>query len=130
MESRVFEQARAKIIWGDSPGEVRRFLLENGIQARSADELITEFMAERVREVRRSALIKLVVGLLTLAVSLVGLYPLWPVMGASYARRRGVGLIYLLLVFGILSGLWKLVDGIIFLARPQAEKRAISELTD
>lgn len=126
MNPATLAQARAMVTWGESPEAVRRFLLSNDVSTREAEECLARLRAERHRELRWNGFRKALIGAACLTVSVVGFYYLWPVI---QARRRTTGLLTVLLAFGG-YGIWKLVDGLIYLIRPQLESKAISEISD
>ncbi len=119
----VLLQARAKVIWGEPSVSVRVFLILNGVSDQEADAKIKEFTAERSQEIRRIGIRKILIG----AASTVGvsayfyLIYIWPSIG--FSRVPGV-----IAVAGFFYGLWQFFGGIIYLARPQAEGKSISEI--
>ena len=123
----LITEARAKIIWGDSSDSVRSFLIVNGMPASEADERIREFNRERNNEIRKLGLRDTFIGVVVLAVS--GLL-LWLILArlrisATHLRvGRGVGV----LVLGACYGLWKLINGLINLIRPQSEHESIPDI--
>lgn len=114
------------VTWGESPEAVSRFLLSNDVSTREAEEYLALLKAERHREIRWSGFRMILIGIACLAVSVVGFYYLWPVI---QTRRRSSWLLTVLIAFGGF-GIWKLVDGLIYLIRPQLESKAISEIAD
>lgn len=126
MDPNTLDQARARITWGDSPEAVRRFLLSNDVPDREAGECLAMLRKERHRELRWIGLRRALIGFACLAVSVVGFYYLWPVI---QSRRRTSWLLTVFLAFGG-YGIWKFIDGLIYLIRPQLESKAISEISD
>jgi hypothetical protein len=49
-------EARARVIWGESPLSVRCFLTSNGMSAADADARIKELNAEPNREIKKTGL--------------------------------------------------------------------------
>jgi len=125
----LIAEARAKIIWGDSIPAVRAFLTSNGISGADADAKIHEFMRERDAEIRRLGLKKTVIGLGLIGVSAIFFYTLfagWVYLPELRGRAGGGYGIAALVGF---YGLWKLVDGIVYLIRPKSEHRSVPDLT-
>lgn len=121
----LISEARAKIIWGDSPESVRAFLVVGGMPEDEADEWIDQFKSERYAEIRAGALKKTVIGgVLVLGVGILFL--------AALQSPVTSGAIKGLVVAGAvgLYGIWQLIDGIITLVRPQTEERSIPDLTE
>ena len=126
----VLIEARAKIIWGEPVADVRSFLLANGVPDADAAVAVKGFIAERNAEIRKIGIRKIVIGA-GLAISMVLLF-YWEykhefAVGIG-PRSRGSALGFT--GFGIIYGLWKLVDGIFDLVRPQTEEGSISDMTD
>ena len=55
-------EARAKIMWGESPSSVREFLTSKGISAAEAEATIKELTLERNAEIRRLGSGRIVIG--------------------------------------------------------------------
>lgn len=128
MEPSIFNQARAMITWGDEPEAVRRYLLERRVPPSETDDCLALLLRERHREIRRNGVRKITIGLVCLGVSVMGFYFLWTWISTQRGRRAS-WLLTLLLAFGG-YGIWKLVDGLIYLIRPQLESKAMSRLSD
>jgi hypothetical protein len=118
------------IIWGESTDAVRRFLLSNDTSSREAEECLVLLREERNREIRKTGIRKVLVGAVVLGVAVCGLVLLWDTILDRSASRRGGGGLFVLLLLGLFFGIWKLVDGLIYLIRPQLESKAISEISD
>lgn len=123
----LISEARARIIWGDSTSGVRYFLTSNGLSALEADEQIRQLALERNREVRKSSSRSIVLGV---ALMLPGAFALYFVFGGSHVHgsllrtARGIG--FSLAFAGY--GLWKVVNGIAGLIRPQSEHGSITDV--
>ncbi len=130
MHLKVLDEARAMILWGEPADSVRRLLLSNDLSGKEADQWIAEFTLERLKEIRRTGVWKIVTGIAALTVSGCGLSLIWPLMEETPKAGRIFGIPLSLLLFGILFGLWKLLDGLVYLVRPQLESKSISELSD
>ncbi len=126
---KLITEARAKIIWGEPAESVRYFLTSNGMSGAEADEQIKAFNLERNREIRKKGIKYTLIGAALTGVS-GGLIYLLLAKSENYhwSSRSGRGLGVLMLAGGY--GLWKLVNGIIYLVRPQSEHQSISDLSD
>ena len=79
-------EAYAKILWGDPPDEVVKFLMRQGISAQEAGELVEPWFRERTRTIRRNGIVKVVVGTIMICAPVVffiaslmtGSLLLWP----------------------------------------------------
>ena len=123
---KLITEARARIIWGDSPSSVREFLVTNGISGAEADSKIKEFNAERNAEIRKIGIRNICIGMPLLTASGVAAYLLFPYIANGSGIATGFGLV----VIGTIIGLWKLIVGIFYLLRPQSEHESITELPD
>ena len=70
----VLIDARARIIWGDPPAEVRDFLMENSIPAAEADAQIKTFVRERIAEIRRTGFRNTLIGAVLTGLAGGGIY--------------------------------------------------------
>src|ERR1041385_8849092 len=61
--SQVAHEARAKIFWGDPPQEVLKFLLINNIPRAEANEIIRELTHERMVQMRKTGIVKILTGI-------------------------------------------------------------------
>ncbi|HTV62618.1 MAG TPA: hypothetical protein VMH30_08630 [Verrucomicrobiae bacterium] len=130
--SPLMTEARARIIWGDSPASVRDFLASNGISGADADAKIKEFSAERNATIRQMAIRNVLIGAGLTVAAFVGLPLIFahPDIIRASVNYRGGGVIIGSLIFAGVYGLWKLVNGIIDLVRPQSEMGSIPDMTD
>jgi hypothetical protein len=110
-------EARARIIWGESPSTVRHFLISNSISEAIADEKIGEFIFEKNADLKKDAIKEILSGAILLGAS--GGVLLWIIFAGglehtySFARVAGI------LVFIVLYGVWKLINGFISLVQKQ-----------
>src|SRR5260221_10355619 len=72
--SQAEHEARAKILWGDAPEEVVRFLMGQGIAVPEASAIVEELFQERAATIRRSGIVKMVGGGLLICVPIVAWY--------------------------------------------------------
>jgi hypothetical protein len=126
--SPILSEARARIIWGEQALTVRDYLISSGIERGSADLKIAQFLAERNSAIRKLAINKILLGglLLALAVSFVLYCTLKPKFVLTSRTAQGLALICAAGFYGFC----KLINGIIYLARPQCETESITELSD
>jgi hypothetical protein len=124
---KLITEARANIIWGEDAESVRDFLTSNGMPGPEADEQIKAFNHERNLEIRKKGIKDTLIGagLMAVSGSLIYLMLTRSEM-PHFTTRAGKGLGVLMLGAGY--GLWKLVNGIVYLVRPQSEHQSISEL--
>ena len=128
----LISEARAKIIWGDSASSVHDFLTANGISDLEANAVIEQFNVERNTEIRAVGIKKTIVGLaLTIG---AGIFFYWSLKHVDMDKMntrsaRGFAMIALVIAIGGFYGFWKLIDGIIYLVRPQCEAKSISEIS-
>jgi hypothetical protein len=84
-------EARARITWGDSPADVREWLLNQGVNNLQTDEILREFLAERGASMRKRGLQNVIVGVGAIALAVgIGFAPrlLGEVFDLAF-RRRG-----------------------------------------
>jgi hypothetical protein len=129
--SPVMTEAKAKIIWGESPDSVRDFLISNGMSKTDADTKIKEFKDERNAEIRGLAVKSIVIGVVLIIVACFLWFMIFHTL--EHSRRvirgiRGSGAVVGASVFAGIYGLWKIVNGIFDLFRPQSEKGSLSEM--
>jgi hypothetical protein len=106
-------EARAKILWGDPPKEVLKYLMGQGFPYQEALETVNEMYAERKATIRGNGIKNVVIGSLLICVP-IGTWISFMHMGVIYVRTFGFTV-----VIGII-GFWRLVKGIFMLAAPGA----------
>ena len=124
----VLSEARARIIWGEEAVSVREYLTSKGIEPKTAALKIAQFLAERNSAIRKTAIKKVAIGGM-----LVGLAVTVLLYCATNPRfmwtARAVKRLAVVCLAGC-YGFYLLVNGIIYLVRPQCEKESISDMTD
>jgi uncharacterized protein YjeT (DUF2065 family) len=125
----LISEARAKIIWGEPASDVRGYLVSNGMPEAEADTVIKEFSRERNAEIRRIGTKNVVIGAVLVGVSGILIYLIY-INSSDRVVRVGTGKVIGVLACAGLYGLWKLVNGIIYLVRPQSEDKSITDLSD
>jgi len=106
-------EARAKILWGDPPKEVLKYLMGQGFPYQEALEKVNEMYGERKATIRGNGIKNIVIGFLLICVP-IGTWISFMHMGVIYVRTFGFTV-----VIGII-GFWRLVKGIFMLAAPGA----------
>jgi hypothetical protein len=73
---KLIVEARARITWGDSPAQVRDWLLTEKINDFEADEILRDLLAARSASMRKRGIVNLVVGTGAIAVAAaIGILP-------------------------------------------------------
>lgn len=121
---KVISEARARVIWGEPVLNVRDFLISHGVAAAIAEDKLKEFVLERNRELRLIGLRNLLIGAVLCGAAGVTLYLSFAIAGAGAAIVKALAVV---LMAGI-YGLWKLVQGIVYLIRPQLEYRSMPDI--
>jgi hypothetical protein len=93
----LYWEARAQIMWGTAPGEVRTWLMERGLSDLEADGIVRLCIRERGRVMRRKGIRDVSIGGLICAVALVVL--IWEAPGPRFVIGGGLSVFALILVF-------------------------------
>jgi hypothetical protein len=124
----LLSEARARIVWGESPATVRDYLITNGMSDLDADAKVKEFKAERNAEIRRIGLRNTVIGGAIMGVAGLTFYPCYnyfdPLSYSAGAR------IIIAFSIGGLYGLWRLAKGLAYFIRPQSEEKSLTEISE
>ncbi len=118
---KIILEARARIIWGERSFAVREFLTSSGVPAAVAEAKLREFELERSQELRRIGFRNVLIGGTLAGAAGVTLYLAFAIANAGSGIIKALAVVLL----AGLYGLWKLVKGVTYLARPQAEHRSI-----
>jgi uncharacterized protein YjeT (DUF2065 family) len=113
-------EAHAKILWGDSPEEVVKFLTRQGLNAQEAQELVAPWFRERTRTIRRNGITKVVVGTVMLCA---------PVVFLIVSLMAG-SLLLMPFAVTIMVGFWglcKILKGIFMFFAPKSERGDVAE---
>ena len=107
-------EARAKIIWGDPPEEVIKYLMIQGIGREEASVMVNAMFRERVRTIRGNGIGKILTGIFV-AVGAAATF--------LFLFRIGFISIWLLAAagFACVSGLWMILIGIFKVLAPKSE---------
>jgi len=111
-------EARAKVIWGESPKKVIFFLRTKGVTMEEAIQITDEAFAERTAEIRAQSVKQVILGIVLLFVP-VGGYLIYSAIGGFS--------ILAMLIFGIscaagLYGIYCIVSGLWTLFVPADEE--------
>ncbi|HZI32633.1 MAG TPA: hypothetical protein VFF11_09835 [Candidatus Binatia bacterium] len=130
----IFVEARARIIWGDSPASVRDYVIANGIPAPEAEARIKEFNTERDVEIRKMGIRRVLIGAGLLLMAGIVLYAVISSYdkGSSvgHISSRGDGTAFGMALLAAFYGFWKLLNGICDLVRPKSEEGSVSDMED
>lgn len=113
-------EARAKILWGDEPEEVIKYLVIKGVDPDEAAGLVGVMMKERCLTIRGNGIRKIVIGAVLACVPIVAIF---------IFARIGVISFYLLgiAVMVGLWGAWMIFKGIFMLLAPKSEAGDVAE---
>ena len=113
----LITEARAKIIWGEPSSSVRSFLTSNGMSETDAAATIEEFDAERNAEIRKIGIKNTIIGGVLTGLAGILLYLILGQDNSGMNYRSA-----------IIVGVIMLMNGIIYLVRPQTEEKSITEI--
>ncbi|MFC1597280.1 hypothetical protein ACFL5Q_04995 [Planctomycetota bacterium] len=121
---RALNEARAKIIWGDSVDEVRERLEDWGVSSEQIDELLATTLQERAVEFRKRGIVELVIGAAVLVPPLL-------IVGAMYLSGVVVSRLALflaLLCYAVaLYGLYRCARGVWWLFRGAKSEGSLTQ---
>lgn len=109
--NRVFDEARAKIIWGDSVDEVRDWLDGQNISRVRIDEILARCIREQGVEFRKRGTVEVIIGGLVLVLSLLSVAAIHFI---GILDARSAVLCYLAALYGLSrcgKGVWWLLRG-------------------
>jgi hypothetical protein len=113
-------EAKAKILWGDSPEDVGRFLIMQGFTQQEASELAGKLFAERAATIRANGVRKVIAGFGLICVPVVALI-IFLSMKVIPTQLLG------LTVMVGLWGAWMVLKGTIMMVSPKSEPGDVSE---
>ena len=114
------QEAKAKIMWGDSMEEVAAYLTVKGLHRSEAAEIAYQAYKERAAIVRRNGIWKIIAGILMMCV------PLIAYLGFKTAGRFPIRISLICYGIGIL-GAYMLITGIMAIVSPKSEKGAVDK---
>jgi hypothetical protein len=117
-------EARAKIIWGESPEKVRDYLMSKNVGEKDAAVLLEEVMAERAASIRSDGMKKIWLGSAFVAAPIIYYFVthLWV---GYWSLKLFAGLVVLAAV-----GIAKLTTGISLVLKPRAVRGDLANSTD
>lgn len=106
-------EARAKLIWGDRPSDVRQWLSTRGVTDEQIEVIVRHAMCERARTIRGMGLKDVLIGL---PLSLGGTFLCVAAFKHNHADRvgRGMGAVFVAVGYGFfrtLRGAERLIAG-------------------
>jgi hypothetical protein len=120
---RITTEARAKILWGDAPEEVTKFLMVQGLEHAEASDLVAEMYKERLATLRGIGLRRVLIGGALICV---------PVVAFFLYMRAGhlpIKLFAMKVAVGV-WGAWMFVRGAIMLLAPRLGSEDIADEQD
>lgn len=113
-------EARAKISWGDPPQEVVKYLMMQGISYEEAAPFVDSLFQERAATIRRTGILRIVIGLGLIAVPVFTLF--------MFARIGATSLTLLAMaVMAGVWGIWMLLKGVFMLVSPRTESGDVAD---
>jgi hypothetical protein len=119
-QEKAEQEARAKIMWGDSMEEVAAYLTVKGLHRSEAAEIAYKAYKERAAIVRRNGIWKIIAGILMMCV------PLLAYTGFETAGRFPIRISLICYGIGIL-GAYFFITGIMAVVSPKSEKGAVDK---
>ena len=121
-ESLIIE-ARARIIWGDSPAAVETWLQEQKLDQTLIDDVIRVSTRERSLEVRKRGISEIFIGI---GIGLAG----GAVIGAMFLigifHLRGLGLAGVVVAYGV----YRLLRGLMWLGQGGTMQGSVTDMND
>jgi len=113
-------EAKAKISWGDPPQEVVKYLMIQGWSYEEAAPLVDSLFQERAATIRRTGIIRIVIGLALMAVPVFTLFLFASIGATSFT------LLALAVMAGV-WGIWMLLKGIFMIVSPRTESGDVAD---
>lgn len=114
------QQARSKMLWGDPPEDVTKYLMMQGLGAEEASNLTALLLQERIRMLRGIGTRKILVG--------VGLMCVPP---ASYVVMASIGMVFIKILGAAcavgLWGAWMCLKGAFMVLAPKSEPGDVAD---
>jgi len=113
-------EARAKILWGDPPGEVIAYLVIQGFSREEGSSLVQELFQERAATIRGDGIKKIVTGIGLMCVPIVA-FVIFMIIRVIYVTVFG---------FTILAGFWgawTVIKGISMVVSPKTQPGDVVE---
>jgi len=113
-------EARAKISWGDPPQEVVKYLMIQGFSYEEAAPLVDAMYQERTATIRRTGIVRVVVGLGLMATPVIAWFVMSSMPVFSYK-------LFALPVMAGACGIWMLIKGIFMIVSPTSESGDVAD---
>ena len=113
-------EARAKILWGDPPREVARYLMMQGFAAAEATELVNELFQERAATIRGDGIKKIFMGIGLILVPIIAWFSFMS-FGRLFVK------LFALTIMAGLYGVYVLIKGIFMTMAPKSVAGDASE---
>lgn len=113
-------EARAKVLWGDPPEEVLKYLMIQGFSHSEASSLVQGLFRERAATIRGNGITKIVVGIALIGVPIVAFF-IFSSMGVIPLK-----LFAITIIVG-LWGAWMIFNGIFMVVAPKSESGDVAE---
>lgn len=117
-------EARAKIMWGESPEKIRAYLMSKNVGEKDAAALLDEIVSERAASIRADGLKKIWLGGVFVAAPIVYYFVTHLYVG-YWSLKFFAALIVLAAV-----GIAKLTSGISMVLRPRAVRGDLANASD
>jgi hypothetical protein len=114
-------EGRAKIFWGDSPDEVKRFLMINSYPVADATIMVNEWFLDRARTIRKNGIKKFCVGFLLATVPVI-FYFVAIAKAGDFAPMK----LFAVTIMVGLYGAYMFVKGVIMFCAPKSEPGDVS----
>jgi len=116
----VEHEARAKVFWGDSPDEVIKFMMMNGIPIDEARRMSEVMFRERAATIRKNGMGKMITSVPLMCVPLVALVVFHQIGMVSI---KLLGIAFLIGLYGA----WLLLKGTIMFVSPKSEPGDVAD---
>jgi hypothetical protein len=113
-------EARAKMMWGDSPEQVTSYLMVQGWTHPEASELVTGLFKERTSAVRSAGIRKMIIGFGLMWVPVIALI-ICHIVGFYPVKLLGMA------VLTGLYGVWQFINGGLMFIAPKSEKGDVAD---
>lgn len=118
-------EARAKIIWGDSPASVATWLRSQNVDERRIQEVLDVALRERDLEIRRKGGEELIAGGAIFGIAVVLLIVLASVSGGPRGSQ-----LFAALVVAAAYGVYRLVNGVVLLGRGASARGSVGSINN
>jgi hypothetical protein len=118
---RAAAEARAKIMWGDDPAEIAKYLMSQGFSADEAKSAMAPMLADRAQMVRKAGVSRMFVG------TGMMLLPVVAFVGCLMIGYFPIKLLAITVAIGIWGG-WKFLSGLIMFLSPKSEKGDVADM--